>query len=89
MAIPPVVSNFPALNVFKSDQARNDAKAPSNVSPSAGQTEDLVEISSAALEKLQGDQQLASESEAHELSGNTKEILQDGSYSLGLDPDFS
>lgn len=88
MAIPPVVSNFPALNVFKSDQASTRSISTQTTSNS-GEPQDLVEISSAALEQLQGDQQLASEQEASEVGQQTREILERSDFDLGLSTDFS
>ena len=88
MAIPPVVSNFPALNVYKSNQASARAAA-SESNSRAGEPQDLVEISSAALEQLQGDQHLADEQEAGEVAQQTRQILQGSEFDLGLNSDFS
>lgn len=87
MTIPPVISNFPALNVFRSDRSGNaEVQSPQS---SSSNPQDLVEISDAALEQLQGSQQLEADNEAQELASNTRSILGDSDLSLGLDPDFS
>ena len=80
------VTGFPSLNAYKTDKASGNSAAAADVSSPA--TEDLVEISSAALERLESEK-LASENKAGVVAKETASILEKTGVSLGLDPEFS
>lgn len=80
MAIPPIVSNFPALNAYKSDKAPQSDGARASDGPA---TEDLVEISSAAVEKLETAQRAEDDAQAQEISRQSRAIIE-GDTSISL-----
>lgn len=89
MALPPIISNSPIFKIFQSDSTRskNDVAKTSG----AQTTEDIVEISEAAQERLNGIKSLSSDNaeQVREAAGEAGEILRrDESLTLGVDPAF-
>ncbi|MCB9991124.1 MAG: hypothetical protein H6867_07060 [Rhodospirillales bacterium] len=85
MTIPPILANNPLLKLFRNDQQGTKAAVPA-VSPQTH--EDIVEISEAAQQHLNGVRDIAGDGEARETAKETADILQDSEYTLGLDPGF-
>lgn len=83
MAIPPIISNLP---IFKSLKTAEPAQKQ-EVATSPATTEDVVEISGAARERLENVRTLT-EQEAPEVSAQTAKELADSDLALGLDPSF-
>jgi hypothetical protein len=77
------VSNFPALNTFKTNQTSQTEQAQR----SAQEAEDLVEISSAAVQKLEEAEQQRASSEIEQVASEARSFLEqnDASLSSGRD----
>ncbi|PJB73101.1 MAG: hypothetical protein CO093_01405 [Alphaproteobacteria bacterium CG_4_9_14_3_um_filter_47_13] len=90
MTIPPIIANNPLLKLFK---AHNDTKSAENLPKVTDQTsEDIIEISVAAQQRLNGIKPLSSDNqkEIRALATNTGHILKESQdLTLGLDPAFS
>ena len=94
MAIPPIISSFSFLKLFKSgdDSAEGQKAASGNDAVYTPQsTEDVVEISEVAQQKLDGIRNFTSDKpeEIQGAAGESREILAQTSFSLGLDPAFA
>lgn len=95
MALPPIISNMPFLKLFKVDKAaqpentKNTANADTGIK-AANPQQDVVDISSAAAERLQGAKVLSleNEEELRSVIGETRHILASTNQSLGLKTDF-
>lgn len=92
MALPPL-SNIPFLNkFFRTDQAAATGKAKAAgtqaVSNEASVAADIVEISAAARQGLEGIEELSSV-RAGEVAAAMRERLAESDLALGLDPSFS
>lgn len=83
MAIPPIISNLPIFKNLKT--AETVQKQEVKTSPAT--TEDVVEISGTAQERLENVRALT-EQEAPEVSAQTSKALEDNDLALGLDPSF-
>lgn len=90
MAIPPIISNNPLLKLFRTDPASG---SQDNETASVSQTsEDIVEISEAAQQRLDGIQEFSSErpEEIRQTAQESREILEgDEDLTLGADPAFN
>jgi len=85
------ISSFPVLKLFKTDQAAQAGRGKADNSASAAEPEDLVEISSGALQRLEaaGTKKAGTEAEAAGVSAQTGAILrQSPGLTLGLAPEF-
>ncbi len=92
MAIPPI-SNNPLLKLFRTDKqgadGKDDQKQQAAQADGAATKQDVVEISAAARQRLEGAKTLANSDEARETAEETRTILEEGDQTLGLKPDFS
>ena len=94
MALPPIVTNNPLFKLFRADgkagQGRADGK---DVPVNHRQThEDIVEISQAAKQKLDGARALSSGNaeEPKAIAAQTRDLLlEEQNLTLGLDPAFT
>jgi len=88
MALPPIITNVPFLKLFRSDQAHKPVN--SDKSTGAAEPKDTVKISEAAQIKFEEIKplSLADPEALREAIGNVRAILENGSFTLGLDPDF-
>lgn len=90
MAIPPIISNNPLFKLFRTDQqgGEKDSKADANA---AATTQDIVQISQAAQQRLDGIRQLSADDPAQiqQVAGETRDILEETGLSLGLDRNFA
>lgn len=87
MVIPPVILNNPIFKLFRADKP--DIKQPES---GAGATaEDIVEISVAAQQRLDGIRALPADhpEDALKLAGETRHILEGTGVTLGLNSDSS
>lgn len=88
MALPPIISNMPFLKVFKTDKAQ--AASENSEIKSANNPQDVVDISSAAAERLNGTKVLSleNEEELRAVLGETRHILASTDGPLGLKKNF-
>jgi len=93
MALPPILSNLPFTKLFKTEQAPEAAgkqAAPAKKETAASPPQDIVEISEAALKKLEGQSSFLTEDEAKAAAGETRGILEKNpGVALGLEEGFS
>ena len=95
MALPPILTNLPFTKLFRTEQAPETdgkqaapAKKEKESAPSSPQ--DIVEISEAALKKLEGQSSFLTEDEAKAAAGETRGILEKNpGVALGLEEGFS
>ncbi len=91
MAIPPIIANNPLLKLFRTDKPGGEDEVK-DAGGAASTPEDIVEISEAARQRLDGGIHALSADdlgEVQEVAGETRAILEDTDLSLGLDPEFS
>lgn len=93
MALPPILTNLPFLKTFKNDSASDQPAASQDnqteqVETSSFVPQDVVEISRAASQNLEGIKSL-SEDEVPLVTANTRDILERENVSLGLEAGFS
>ena len=91
MAIPPIISNNPLLKLFRTEQQSGAGKSKQPVA-TAQTPEDIVEISEAARERLDGIQDLSArkQDDVRQTAAQTGDILgHNQDLTLGLDPGFS
>jgi len=86
MAIPPIISNNPLFKLFRTEQP-SGTKQEKTANPAAT-PKDIVEISDAAQQRLNGIREL-SEADAPQVAADTKDILEETGLSLGLDKGFA
>lgn len=96
MTIPPIIANNPLLKLFRTDGKQEQREGADEKAPAARhhrQTpEDIVEISQAAKQKLDGARALSPENteEPKAIAAQTRDfLLEDRNLTLGLDPAFS
>lgn len=88
MAIPPIIANNPILKLFKTEPSSG---SKTDVAKTPQTPEDIVEISEAAQQHLDGIRDLSKEGadKVQEVAGETRGILEgDESLTLGADPAF-
>lgn len=85
MAIPPIISNNPLFKLFRTEQQTVDNGKETSKAASFAPAiqQDVVEISRAALQRLDGIRPLASDDEARETADDTRTILEESEYTLG------
>lgn len=90
MAIPPILSSLPVLKLFKSgsDNTAAQNKTDSAQSRSAKPSQDVVELSEAAKQRLNGVKEPENVEEARNMAADTRAQLSASDRALGLDPDF-
>lgn len=89
MAIPPIISNIPIFKLFRSEKPVSNES--SEIKPEgSSMPQDVVNISVAATEKLEGTKALSLDNaeELRAVLGETRHILASSGQSLGLNPDF-
>lgn len=90
MALPPIISNLPIIKLLRSEQS----SAVTGDAVKAGapnHDNDIVEISEAARQKLSETEPLSSDNlaQVREVAAETRSILENTDFSLGLGPDFA
>ena len=90
MAIPPIIANNPLLKLFRTEQG-SAAKGKTDLPPVPATPADIVEVSKAAKQRLDGIENLSADNSARvqEVAGDTRDILQETGLSLGLDRNFA
>lgn len=93
MALPPIIANNPLVKLFRSDGAENKNSGKKDApGASADSPRDVVQISEAALKKLESVKQKAAadEAQARGVAAETRDLLRaDESQTLGLDPEVA
>jgi hypothetical protein len=90
MALPPIISNFPLFKIFRpggNAASPRPTDASSRV-PFSNPAQDIVQISEAARQKIEGLQQL-NVSQVRALTAEVRQALEQNPISLGLNPDFA
>jgi hypothetical protein len=89
MALPPVITNIPFLKLFRSEHAFS--KPVNDGKTETAAPKDTVEISEAAQKKFESTKplSLSNPEVLRKAIGDAKAALENGSFDLGLDPDFS
>ena len=89
MALPPILANLPVFKLFRSGQSETVQQQHGAAGKSSA-PQDVVQISDAARQRLEGLEDLASDSAAGKTATNTRTILADDPrLTLGLPPDFA
>jgi hypothetical protein len=85
MGILPIITNNPILKLFQGDRTRSEDKTSGQTDKPSAQNSDIVEISRAAREKLQGIQNLSSDDpdKIHSVTVETKNLLAQNEVTLG------
>lgn len=86
MALPPIISNLPIFKMFTKPAANGQQGRTEQ--PAISKAQDEVTLSSAA-QKLSGASELKNAAEALSTAAKTGALLQQGGFSLGLDPGFN
>lgn len=84
MAIPQIIANNPIVKLFRTEQSQEttgQAKAQPDAA-GAGLPEDIVEISEAAQQRFESEQNRVTVDNAQQTASETREILQDSGASL-------
>lgn len=91
MALPPIISNLPIFKTFKPAPSEKTAQTePETVhSLSENVAGDVVEISQAAQQRLEGVKVLGDDDVPVVLVETQRILEENENISLGLDPDFS
>ncbi len=90
MALPPIIANNPLVKALKTESS-SDTPPPAKGPEGGSLPQDVVEISSAAVQRLEESRQseISSQEQARETAVETRSLLEESGASLGLDSEFS